>query len=141
MECQVVASSEMVSIIFTVLLVLLGEAHLFHAGVRLVNMEELMEGLLVRSSVLSFWVCVTEVGLVSGEHDPYTRDVLVFGETVDIPIAFPRPSTVSNGLWLKHFKAGARLALIVLLILGLHMRTRKIRRPWRLLMISKMIIS
>ena len=96
---------------------------------------------MVRSSVLSFWVWVTEVGLLSGEQDPYTRDVLVFGETVDIPIAFPRPSTVSNGLWLKHFKAGARLALIVLLILGLHMRTRKIRRPWRLLMISKMIIS
>ena len=79
--------------------------------------------------------------MLSGEQDPYTKDVFVFGETVDIAIAFPRPSTVSNGLWLKHFKAGARLALIVRLILGLHMRTRKMRRPWRLLMISKMIIS
>ena len=79
--------------------------------------------------------------MLSGEQDPSNKDVLVFGETVDIPNPFPQPSTVSKGLWLKHLSAGARLARIVLLILGLQMRTRKMRRPWRLLIISKMIIS
>ena len=45
-----------------------------------------------------FWILFTEVFLLSGEQDPCTRDVLVLGETVDIPNPCPGLVRVSNGL-------------------------------------------
>ena len=61
-----------------------GEAHLFHDGVRLSNILECLPFFWVKFSMSSFGVLGTEVVLLSGEQEPYIRDVLVFGETVDI---------------------------------------------------------
>ena len=60
-------------------------------------MVDCKEALLVKCCVRSF-IWVTEVALLSGEQEPNTMEVLVLGETVDIPISLPWPSVVSNFL-------------------------------------------
>ena len=51
-------------------------------------MVDCKEALLVKCCVRSF-ICVTEVALLSGEQEPNTMEVFVFGETVDIPMSLP----------------------------------------------------
>ena len=51
-------------------------------------MVDCKEALLVKCCVMSF-ICVTEVALLSGEQEPNTMEVFVFGETVDIPMSLP----------------------------------------------------